>query len=461
MGGMRTLHLLPMAWLALLLVQLSCTRPNPAYCDPPCLDGGQGDGAVVQIDAPPGCSRDEDCEGHCGSAKECEPCEAEEDCAARSDGQNHCDKSAGRCLSCVTNDHCANASPICSAGTCGPCKADDQCAAREATQRVGLCSEGSCLGEEQVAFVDKNHPQCKDDRGAFDAPFCDIQQAVDRADDLRVNAVLVLSGAYPRFSVEGLALSIIGRGDVRLTSSPGEPVVEIRGLKASVTLRGLNIGQSTLFHDSECVTCTEQATCILEEMRISNCKTGIRSYLAKYLGVFRSSIFANQKGIRTQLSDFEIVNNLIHDNNRGGESDGGAELGAGFSTTNPKMSFRYNTVFRNQAASSTSAAGVDCLIRLSLTSNIFWKNSPHDVSNACALDHSIVGESALAGDGSTNLYRDPKFVRPTSNPPDLHLLEGSPCIDAGLETATPGVDYDACPRSGVPDIGAYEFACDK
>ena len=39
----------------------------------------------------------------------------------------------------------------------------------------------------------------------------------------------------------------------------------------------------------------------------------------------------------------------------------------------------------------------------------------------------------------------------------LRLLSGSPCIDAGTSVGAPTTDILGNPRTGMPDIGAYEF----
>ena len=60
--------------------------------------------------------------------------------------------------------------------------------------------------------------------------------------------------------------------------------------------------------------------------------------------------------------------------------------------------------------------------------------------------------------GAGNLTNAPVFVNLAGG--DLHLLPGSPCINAGLNAAAPGpVDLDGYPRivGGTVDLGAYEW----
>lgn len=58
----------------------------------------------------------------------------------------------------------------------------------------------------------------------------------------------------------------------------------------------------------------------------------------------------------------------------------------------------------------------------------------------------------FAGDG--NLDADPQFVDPDSG--DLHLGTESPCINAGDPESEVDHDLEGNPRTGVPDMGAYE-----
>lgn len=70
-----------------------------------------------------------------------------------------------------------------------------------------------------------------------------------------------------------------------------------------------------------------------------------------------------------------------------------------------------------------------------------------DLTSAAAVD--ALGDTVASG----NLDVAPGFV---SYPGDLHLGAGSPLIDADLASGAPAVDLDGRPRTGVPDIGAYE-----
>ncbi|MBN2137438.1 MAG: right-handed parallel beta-helix repeat-containing protein [Sedimentisphaerales bacterium] len=109
---------------------------------------------------------------------------------------------------------------------------------------------------------------------------------------------------------------------------------------------------------------------------------------------------------------------------------------------------------------------------------IFWNNSDAEGADQSAQIHNAGGSSLIAncciqgftGGGTANIGDDPLLVN--DDGPDnifgteddnLRLLAGSPCLDAGSNTAVPGYlteDMDGSPRiaNGTVDIGAYEGA---
>ena len=121
---------------------------------------------------------------------------------------------------------------------------------------------------------------------------------------------------------------------------------------------------------------------------------------------------------------------------------------------------------------------------LTLTNCILWGNISGEINDSVGLAWPVTYSNIQGGyAGTGNIDADPLFVDPdgADNIPgteddDLHLLPGSPCIDAGDNTA-PGLvgiteDLDGNPRfvddpgtadtgNGDPpnvDMGAYEFA---
>ena len=63
--------------------------------------------------------------------------------------------------------------------------------------------------------------------------------------------------------------------------------------------------------------------------------------------------------------------------------------------------------------------------------------------------------ASVTGQGQGDVTGDPLFVSGWSEV-DLHLQAGSPAVNAGSAGVAPSDDAEGRPRSGAPDIGAYE-----
>jgi hypothetical protein len=123
--------------------------------------------------------------------------------------------------------------------------------------------------------------------------------------------------------------------------------------------------------------------------------------------------------------------------------------------------------------SADKGGGVYCSLSSPTLANcILWDDSPQEIYVSSG--SPIVAYCDIQGgwEGEGNIDADPLFVDPVNG--DFHLLAGSPCIDAGDNTAVPdGVttDLDGNPRfvddpntpdtgNGEPpivDMGAYEY----
>ena len=89
-----------------------------------------------------------------------------------------------------------------------------------------------------------------------------------------------------------------------------------------------------------------------------------------------------------------------------------------------------------------------------VTESTFWGNTAN-VSAKLALQVVTV-PGANPPEGAGNVVADPKYLSATN----LHLVEGSPCIDSGGAARAPDHDLDQLrrPQGSMVDRGAYEFA---
>ncbi len=171
-----------------------------------------------------------------------------------------------------------------------------------------------------------------------------------------------------------------------------------------------------------------------------------------------------------------ITNNTIYRNSAG--------RGGGIYTTYSANKLTNNTLYSNSASSSGSGGGIyaDGNSTNTLTNNIFWQNKKGTNESVVGADYvnissnntlknnllqltndnyTAVNSNALGTSPSGNLFaQDPLFVATTA-PINLRLQATSPCINAGISgTGIPTTDIAGATRTGLPDLGAYEYiAC--
>ncbi len=184
---------------------------------------------------------------------------------------------------------------------------------------------------------------------------------------------------------------------------------------------------------------------------------------------------ANQSGggIYATSSTNTLSNNTLSGNSAN-------EYGGGIYATSSTNTLRNNTLSGNSA--NQSGGGIyarSCTNTLS--NNIFWGNKKGTDASVAGADYSVefssdntfknnllqlassnyttIGRGVYdLGTGATgNLFaQDPLFVSTT----DLRLQAESACINAGITGIDiPTTDITGAPRTGNPDMGAYEFSC--
>jgi predicted outer membrane repeat protein len=204
---------------------------------------------------------------------------------------------------------------------------------------------------------------------------------------------------------------------------------------------------------------------------------------------------SNGGGIHAAPSSKPTITNCIIKNNTSNWNGGGLAFNTADEPTIVNCTFSNNTAAVNGGAisfvnsapiitnctfSNNSASGdggaIACSTPLpgtAVANSILWGDSPAEIScdsEIISVTYSdILGESTWAGTG--NINADPKFVDEENA--DFHLLEDSPCIDAGDNSALalPATDIDGDDRkidnpavadtgNGTPpivDMGADEY----
>ena len=148
-------------------------------------------------------------------------------------------------------------------------------------------------------------------------------------------------------------------------------------------------------------------------------------------GVAGGAVSVNSGGIRP--TNVKIVNTTMVENS--------APLGAGVSSWQSDDSLQVTVEFQNVIFDNTG--------------------------NNYEIEDGNPTASSLGGNLSTDNTTDAFFQANDVNAPDplfvdridfdYHLLEGSPCIDAGVDAGAPATDIEGTPRLGTADIGCFEF----
>jgi predicted outer membrane repeat protein len=125
------------------------------------------------------------------------------------------------------------------------------------------------------------------------------------------------------------------------------------------------------------------------------------------------------------------------------------------------------TFYMNDADHGDAISALRSISKIRIYNSILWDYDDEIYGGTVSVEHSCLRSRNVPGVGNTS--EDPRFVDP---PFDLHLIAGSPCIDAGDNSVVNSTgDLDGNPRRvddlGTPDtgngdqplvdMGAYEY----
>ncbi|HUH03884.1 MAG TPA: right-handed parallel beta-helix repeat-containing protein [Kofleriaceae bacterium] len=463
-------HARYMVIIGLLLAStVGCTRPNAQYCEQlsDCQVGWSCDAVAREcifngLDAGydgPGCADSPSCPETapiCSADHACEACDPGADgaaaCAARDSARPLC-RADGRCAECLSAIDCTGdvTRAFCDAdrGTCRGCTSHDECTSEVCNRSIGTCAETA-----GIIYVDNDGGADGAGCGSQVSPCLTIAGsagALRQLDAVR-RTIRVRAGiqAYAEsLDLDGLALVIVGAGaSLRPVVSDTAAIVVHNG--ANVTIDGLRIEGASGNADADGVRCEGTGSILrLSAVTVTeNDDLGVDISDPCELRLSRSVVSGNLNGgVRVRSDAFELVNNFIINNGGAIAAVGGAHF-AQTGTTSTRR-FDYNTVAGNESA---AANGVTCDSALTGTGNIVWGNATGTQASAnCSWTYSDIGGGAA---GTGNIDVDPMFVASD----DVHLMPGSPCIDAADPTATLAIDIDGDtrPRGAGVDIGADE-----
>ncbi len=336
----------------------------------------------------------------------------------------------------------------------------------------------------QAATIHVDAANCPGPGNGSEAePYCSIQTAIDNAVD--TDEIVVAPGTYLE------AINFLGKA-IWLHSSGGAEVTTIDG--------------TGFFHVVQCVS-GEGPDTVLDCFTITGGNANGGSYPGNWGGgmhndgssptvtncTFSGNMADGLGGGMSNFGSSPTVTNCTFSGNSAFTHGGGmSNFLSNLAVTNCTFSGNtanigggmYNNLLTRPSVTNCTFSDNDAVIDgggiynvsncLAMASCVLWGDSPNAIGDA---GRSTVAHCDVQGGwpGTGNIDADPLFVDPDNG--DLRLQAGSPCIDAGDNTAVPldimtdldgntrFVDDPDTPDSGfgdppVVDMGAYELQVD-
>ena len=469
---------------------VSCTRPNPNRC---CGDAADCNANGIPTGST--CQEGLVCRGHqcisepCSTAAECDPaapycvdslcaeaCTMDDQCPGFGGNGDSVYCVTGSCATCRDSSDCSAASaPVCDAGVCRGCTDHSECAS-------GLCDGdvGTCIVESRIAYV---APTASATSLCTRADPCSIDRAFTVLGATR-NYVKLLPGTHvpmttisppANFDVHVFGPATLGGSFRTLLNSTmrirdldvaaGENVLQCSRRDATQPSPAFDVDRVTFAPDNR----LQMMVCTLKlrhaRLQITAASTyqnaislsGDAGQGGSDLTLAQSEIIGGQRGITvSDRSSVSITNCIFRDQGLYGA-----------------MSFSYSAGPSTLAFSTLYNSYLDCPLHntgdgglvLAAHDNVMLNDGTTVVygnevstSDRCSHQYDLIKPQPDTPNGASNLLNmDPLFINAAAG--DLHLMAGSPAIDAADPAATETIDFEGTsrPQGGRRDMGAFEF----
>ena len=449
----------------------SCSNvPNPAVC---CSSADDCGSIGVPDESELICALGLVCHSHvCVLPPDAAPpeCSQNADCSAAAPicGPNT------TCVQCAASDQCSSVSPVCDQveNTCRGCQANDECSSLICTTDTGLC-----VVETAIVYAS---PMGSSTAACTQADPCSIQRAIAITDASR-NTVRLAPGAYTG-SIAVSNKGIILHGEGATLSSTQAPTIAVND-SGHLAIVGLVIANSMAGDDEGVLSCAsinnvDVPRLQLQRVTIQGVKNGLTmrkcdamvqtsiltttgsgSTITADVGttatVDRSSILGGGYTVlSTNSSLIRFSNSVIGAPTTGNDAlfPLGGGIGISFSTV---LNTRVTCAAGAASCSGNAPNGV-CLEN-SIVANL-TAGAPADsvTGSACSAIYSLLYPQSAAITGANNKLGMNPLLKDAPNG-DVHLLAGSPAINAADPSAASSTDYDGVTRPmGASDMGAFE-----
>ncbi|MBZ5716058.1 hypothetical protein [Nannocystis pusilla] len=381
---------------------------------------------------------------YCLAEGVCSGCAGLTSCADIDVSTPACDADSGLCVECTADDAsaCGGNTPVCdaAANACTKCVDHEQCPSGACNIATGACFE-------DALWVDRKAASCDGD-GTQEAPFCEIQDAIEVIPTDTPTLVRVVPGptAYKAKIDVGsnVIAAIVGEGgaatidvDVDALLVNDDARVYLKDLRFVGT--SMSAGNGVVCLNAEVWT---------DSVDFSSRESVAIDAIGCTLQLRRSRVYANPGGgIKVDKGTTRIENTFVTSNGSNFSQYGGIHVVSG-----GELNIVYATIVGNN--SDATADSLHCLDPGTVTLRnavLFGQSQATSVScDGAVASDSIVDSTLLAGDNVTVEVSAQSSWFTGAASGDFHVKAGAPFAELGRwRSGDPAVDYDGDPR---PDV---------